>query len=75
LHCWSLEFFGPNHGYKQIGEQQQRDDSDNDCFHLFLLQFLAESDVKAAHDKKQNDDSGEDEIAHKTIPTVSELWR
>jgi len=66
LHCRSLEFFGPNHGHKQIGEKQQRDDADNDCFHLFLLQFLAESDVKAAHDKKQNDDSGEDEIAHRS---------
>jgi hypothetical protein len=64
LHSRSLEFFGPNHGHKQIGEKQQRDDADNDCFHLFLLQFLAESDVKAAHDKKQNDDSGEDEVVH-----------
>jgi hypothetical protein len=33
---------------------------------LFLLQFLAESDVEAAHDKKQKDDSGEDEIAHRS---------
>jgi hypothetical protein len=65
LHCRSLEFFRPNHSHEQIDEEQQRDDADNDCFHLFLLQFFAESDVKAAHDKKQNDDSGEDEIAHK----------
>ncbi len=30
-----------------------------------LLQFLAESGVKAAHDKKQNDDSSEDQVAHR----------
>jgi len=33
---------------------------------LFLLQFLAESDVKAAHEEKENDDPGEDEIAHRS---------
>jgi hypothetical protein len=66
LHCRSLEFFRPNHGHKQISEQQQRDDADNDGFHLSLLQFLAESHVKAAYDKKQNDDSGEDEVAHRS---------
>ncbi len=30
-----------------------------------LLQLLAEADVKTAHDKKHNDDSGKDEIAHR----------
>jgi hypothetical protein len=66
LHGRSLEFFGTNHGHKQIGEQQQRDDPDNDCFHCILLKFLAEAGVNAAHDKKQNDDSGEDEVVHRS---------
>jgi hypothetical protein len=64
LHGRSLEFFGPNHGHKQIGEQQQRDNGDNDCFHLILEPF-AKADVKRTHDKEQNDDSGKDEIAHR----------
>jgi hypothetical protein len=65
LHGRSLEFFGARHGHEQIDEQQQRDDPDNDCFHCVLLKFLAEAGVKPAHDKKQNDDSGEDEVVHR----------
>jgi hypothetical protein len=64
LHTRSSEFFRPNHGHEQIDEQQQRDDADNDGFHCVLLKFLAEAGVKAAHDKKQNDDSGEDDVVH-----------
>jgi hypothetical protein len=66
LHSRFLEFFRPNHGHEQIDEQQQRDDPDNDGFHCVLLKFLTEADVKAAHDKKQNDDSGEDEVVHRS---------
>jgi hypothetical protein len=66
LHGRSLEFFGPNHGHKQIGEQQQRDDADNDCFHLLLLQLLAEPNVKSADKKERDHNSGEDEIAHRS---------
>jgi len=32
----------------------------------FSLQLLAEAGVKTAHDKKQNDDAGKDEIAHRS---------
>ena len=65
LHSRSLEFFRPNHRHKQVNEEQQRDDSDNNGFHVRLLQLLAEADVKSAHDKKHNDDCGKDEVAHK----------
>jgi len=66
LHGRFLEFFRASHGHEQIDEKQQSDDRDNDCFHCVLLKFLAESGVKAAHDKKQNDNSGEDQIAHRS---------
>jgi hypothetical protein len=72
LHTRSLEFFRPNHGHEQIDEQQQRDDADNDGFHCVLLKFLREAGVKAAHDKKQNDDSGEDEVVHRSSFVFSE---
>jgi hypothetical protein len=60
LHIRSSEFFRPNHGHKQIDEQQQCDDADDDGFHCVLLELFAEADVKAAHDKKSNDDTDED---------------
>jgi hypothetical protein len=66
LHGRSLEFFRASHGHEQIDEQQQSDDPDNDCFHCVFLKFLAEAGVKGAHDKKQNDDSGEDEVVHRS---------
>jgi hypothetical protein len=66
LHGYSLKFFRPNHRHEQIDEEQQRDDSDNNSFHGVLLQLVAESDVKAAHDKKHNDDCGKDEVAHRS---------
>jgi hypothetical protein len=66
LHGCSLKFFRPNHRHKQIDEEQQRDDSDNDGFHVVLLQLLAEAGVKTAHDKKQNNNAGKDEIAHRS---------
>jgi len=66
LHSHFSEFFGTDHGHEQIDEEQQGDDPDNDGFHCVLLKFLAEAGVKAAHDKKQNDDSGEDEVAHRS---------
>jgi hypothetical protein len=65
LHGCSLKFFRPDHRHKQIDEEQQRDDPDNDGFHGILLQLLAEADIKSAHDKKQNDDAGENEVVHR----------
>jgi hypothetical protein len=55
-----LEFFRPDHGHEQIDEQQESDDPDNDCFHWIRLKLLAEAGVKAAHDKKHDDNSDED---------------
>jgi hypothetical protein len=66
LHSDFLEFFGADHGHKQIDEEQQGDDPDNDGFHCALLEVFAEADVKAAHDEEQNDDSGEDEVVHRS---------
>jgi len=59
LHSISSKFFRPNHRHKQIDEEQQRDDSDNDRFHVVLLQLLAEADIKSADNKKEDDDSNE----------------
>jgi hypothetical protein len=70
LHGCRLEFFRPDHRHKQIDEKQQRDDSDNDRFHVVLLKLLAEAGVKTAHDKKQNDDSNENQITHKVVPSL-----
>ena len=61
----SLEFLGPNHGHEEVDEEQQRDDADDDGFHVSLLEVVAEAHVERAHDKKQNDDSGEDEVVHR----------
>jgi hypothetical protein len=67
-----LEFFGADHGHKQIDEEQQGDDPDNDGFHCVLLELFAEANVKAAHDKEPNDDAGEDKVAHSVIPAFSQ---
>ena len=61
----SLEFFRSNHGDEQIDKQQQRDNPNNDCFHVVLLQLLAKTHVESAEDKKRNDDPKKDEVAHK----------
>jgi hypothetical protein len=47
-----LEFFGPNHRYEEVDEEQQRDDRDDDCFHEILLKPVAKAHVKGAHDEK-----------------------
>jgi hypothetical protein len=60
LHGRSLEFVRADHGHEQIDEEQQGDDPDTDGFHCVLLEFLAEADVKAAHNEKPNDDADED---------------
>jgi hypothetical protein len=60
LHGHSSEFLRPNHGHKQIGEQQQRDDADNDCFHSIFLEPFAKADVKRTHEKEHDDNSDED---------------
>jgi hypothetical protein len=59
LHCRSLEFFRPNHGDEQVRKQQQRDDADNDGFHSIFLEPFAKADVKRTHEKKHDDDPGE----------------
>jgi hypothetical protein len=64
LHDRASEFLRPDHGHEQIDEKQQGDDPDNDGFHCVLLKLFAKADVKAAHDKKPNDDADEDEVAH-----------
>ena len=59
FHGSSSKFFRPDHRHEQINEEQQRDDSDNNCFHGVLLQLLAEADIKSADDKKDDNDSNE----------------
>jgi hypothetical protein len=62
-----LEFFRVNHRHEQVSEQQQRDQANDNGFHLNLLEFLAEADVESAYDKKQNHDSTEDQIVHRIV--------
>jgi len=62
---FSSEFFRTDHGHEQIDEEQQGYDRDNDGFHCVLLEFFAETYVKAANDKKSNDDTDEDYVAHR----------
>jgi hypothetical protein len=54
-----LEFFRANHHDEEIGKEQQRDDAGDDGFHM-QLKFVAEADVKGAHDEEQDNGSGED---------------
>ena len=61
----SLKFLGPNHRHEEVNEEQQRNDADDDGFHVSLLKDVAKAHVERAHDKKQNHDSGEDEVVHK----------
>jgi len=68
-----LESFRPNHGHEQINKQQQCDDADNGRFHFVLLELLAKTHVKGAHDKKDNDDPDENEVVHKLNLTMSEI--
>jgi hypothetical protein len=49
-----------NHRHEQVGEEQQRDNADNDCFHAVLLQPFAKAYIKSAHDKKRDHDSDKD---------------
>jgi hypothetical protein len=60
---FSLELFRANHGDEEIGKEQQRDDAGDDGLHR-KLKFIAEADVKGAHEKKQNHHSAKDEIVH-----------
>jgi hypothetical protein len=59
-----LEFLGPNHGYEEVDEEQQRDDRDDDCFHGVLLEPVAKEHVESAHDEKHDDGANEEEVAH-----------
>jgi hypothetical protein len=56
----SLEFLRTDHGDKQVGKQQQRDDADDNCFHSILLKPFAKADIKRAHEKKRDDNTDED---------------
>jgi hypothetical protein len=64
LHDQSLEFFRPNHGREQICEEQERNNPDDECFHLVLLQFLAKADVKCGHNEEEDYGSDENDVGH-----------
>ena len=99
-----LEFFRPDHGHEQINKQQERDNADDDGFHLYsynfsqssvysaptiknattvptkiksltrsLLYLFTEPRVQPVHTQNQNN-TDDDEFAHKTDITMSELW-
>jgi hypothetical protein len=68
-----LEFFRANHGHQQINKEQQRDDADDCRFHFVLLQLVAKTHVQSAHDKKGDNDSDENEVAHTASLTMSEI--
>jgi hypothetical protein len=58
-----LEFLRANHRDEEIGKEQQRDDADDDGFHIGL-KFVAEAHVKSAHDEKQNYQCAENKVVH-----------
>ena len=62
----SSESLRADHGDEQVDKQQQRDDPNDDCFHVVLLQLLAKAHVQSAEDKKRKDGSNKDEVAHKS---------
>jgi len=62
LHGRFSEFFGPNHGHKQIDEKQKRDESDDSRFHF--LKFFAKAHVQRAGEKKCNDDPSKKNVTH-----------
>ncbi len=66
----SLELLRPQHGHQQVGEQQQRRDCYKKVFHLVLLEFLAETDVKGTDEKEQEYESYKNHVAHgdKVVP-------
>jgi hypothetical protein len=68
-----LELFRANHCHEQINEKQRRDNSDDGRFHFAPLELLAKTRVHCARDKKRNDGSDKDEIAHKISLTMSEV--
>jgi hypothetical protein len=59
-----LKFFGPNHRYKEVDEEEECDDGDDDDFHEVLLEPVAKAHVESAHDEKQNYGSDEEQVAH-----------
>jgi len=38
-----LEFFRPDHGHEQINKEEQRDNADDDGFHLYSYSFSQNS--------------------------------
>ena len=52
-----LEFFGPDHGHEEVGEQQQRHDPDNQVLHKRPSHFFADADIDRAGDEERHDDS------------------
>jgi hypothetical protein len=63
-----LEFFGPNHRYKEVDEEQDRDDGDDEDFHGELLEPVAKAHVESAHDEKQDDGSDEEQVENHKVP-------
>jgi len=54
-----LKFFGPNHGRKEVAEQQDCDDGGDNIFHIASLKFVAEADAEAAQAKESGKQSNE----------------
>ena len=53
----------PDHGHKQIDEQEQGHEARDDGFHT-RLQSLTEADIDAAHDKEPHDQGDEEQVIH-----------
>jgi len=63
---WILKFLRANHRDEEIDEEQQRDDADDDGFHV-CLKFVAEAHVKSADDEKQNYSAAKNDVVHKIV--------
>ena len=46
-------------------KKEERDDADDNCFHMMLLEAVAKKHVKGAREEEENHYSDENRIAHK----------
>jgi hypothetical protein len=73
LHSNSSEFFRANHRDEKVSKEQQRDDADDDDFHM-RLELLAEAHVKGADHEKQDYSSAKNNVVHNSLTNYGR-WR
>jgi len=70
-----LKFFRPNHGRKEVTEEQDCDDGGDNNFHIASSKFVTEADIEAAQAKESDHNSNENQIIHDVnIPNGVSGW-